>query len=53
MLEVVPNTVDKDCGYSNVDGRPPGDWHFKPEGTASEILPPKKEQDKILRLILE
>jgi len=51
LIEVVPNTVDKDCGYSNHEGCPPGDWHFKPAGTASEILPPKNEQEKILKTI--
>jgi len=48
IIFVIPNTISLVYMF-NDRTRPPGDWHFHRQG--EEILPPKKERDKILRLI--
>lgn len=49
LLQVVPATVSPNVGYSNVPGTLPEDWHFRKEGTATEILPPSEIRADIIR----
>ena len=51
LLHVIPKGQSPRCGYSNVDANLPKSWHFRPKGTATEILPPIEIQNEIIHRI--